>query len=328
MVDGELTYYEDPAIEGSAPEIYRVAAATASIRHGLWQAHEPKLRVVSEERPQELSFAPGGRLYALDVMSDASNFGHLLIDTIIPAFAAAVAFGSETSSLQLLEWLSCENFLQRTTMQHKQNNADTYIEMCQQHLNRWIPALFSHPILLPPHDRNVCFHELLFGHSGLMAHDRWFPHRGAAIRAMRLALYHNLHLPLPPVHVSSHHIYVWNKRVEVTPSLLDVCATVTAWQLPHKVTCLVPAQLTLEEQVATFADATLIITEEGSTSYGAFFLRPGTSLIAIGAKEAHMLLSVSDLSVFFISLERLHQGQGPALVALALDRAIRRIGIV
>lgn len=142
MVDGELTYYEDPAIEGSAPEIYRVAAATASIRHGLWQAHEPKLRVVSEERPQELSFAPGGRLYALDVMSDASNFGHLLIDTIIPAFAAAVAFGAEPSSLQILEMLSCENFLQRTTMQHKKDNADTYIEMCQQHLNRWIPALF------------------------------------------------------------------------------------------------------------------------------------------------------------------------------------------
>ena len=325
IIGGELVYFEDSNVEGSAPNIYRISAATKSVRHGLFNAREPTLRVVSDSRPNELPFAPSGRLYAHDVMSDGSNYGHVLIDTIIPAFAAAAAFGGDPSSLQLIEWISCDSFLNRDEMRHK--SGDEIVEKCRQTLERWIPALFGHPVRSPPHE-DMCYHEMLFGHSGVMALDRWFPHRGAAIREMRLALYHNLKLPIPEGPLAAHHIYVWDKRVEFTPSLLNVCATVQGWNLPHKVTCLVPAELSLAEQVTTFTDASLIITEEGSTTYGAFFLRPGTSLVVFGAKEAHMMLSMPDVNVFFMSLVRLKQGEGEALIELALDRALRRIPVI
>ena len=331
MIDDELVYYEDPAVEGAARSIYHFAEATVKVTHGLFHERVP-VRIVRGPLPGDAAFAPVNRVHALDIMSDASNYGHLLIDTVIPAFAAAEIFGFAPETLQLVQLLSCDTYLNRTRMEHKAgpNFFKKYVERCREQLQRWIPLLFSHPMLMPPHKKQ-CFHTLLYGHSGMMHGQSFFPHRSSAVRAMRLALYENLRIPLPELHPpAGHKVFVWRKLVEYTASEFNPCALVDAWGLKLQTTCITPALMDTRSQATEMADATLVVAEEGSTTYGAFFfLRPGASLIVIGQKEAHMLFELSHINVFFISVARAKSaGEGAALVDLALDRAGRRFEVL
>ena len=330
MVDDELVYYEDPTVEGVAPDIYRFAEAAAGVRHGLFKESGP-IRVEHGPLPTDADFEPTHRVHILDVMSDASNYGHLLLDTMLPAFAAADIFDAPAEALQIVEWLSCDSYLNRSSMSHMAGpNFSKNVGRCRDQLQRWVPALFSHPILLPPF-RKTCFHRLIYGHSSMLNGHSYFPHRSAAVRSMRLALYNNLHLPLPEltVPIASHKVYVWRKVVINSASEGDPCAIVDSWALGVPTKCTTPALMDLRGQAEEMADATLVVTEDGSTTYGAFFfLRPGASLIVIGKREAHMLLQLTHINVYYITTASAKiPGEGAALAAVALDRAGRRLGI-
>ena len=93
--------------------------------------------------------------------------------------------------------------------------------------------------------------------------------------------------------------------------------------------------MSVKEQVAAAADATVILAEEGSTSYLSLFQRPGSSLVVVGSKEMYILYSLSDVQVWFIDPERIERStreggrhcEGKATLRLAMDRAGRRLGI-
>jgi hypothetical protein len=95
MIDGKLTYYMDPIIEGAVPWFMRITAfqglgglfypsMTSKLLDNM-RGYEKALympNIVASPRPSDMPFAPAGVLYVLDQFSDPSNWAHLLLDTI------------------------------------------------------------------------------------------------------------------------------------------------------------------------------------------------------------------------------------------------------
>ena len=103
-----------------------------------------------------------------------------------------------------------------------------------------------------------------------------------------------------------------------------------------KVTCIRPAELTVEEQMRQVLRATVIVTVHGSTSYTAsMFACPGTSLLiafsdAEGApkiKEVTTTLFAIDLQVFHAPFSILQGGNWAPYLLIALRSASERLGI-
>ena len=353
FVEQQLTYFESHA-EASAPPYTRFSAfpdggpacigLIAGVHVGCNKT--PSVAVHHGPRPRTLPFAsPHGVVHFLDRMSDASNWGHLMSDTLIPTYGAAALFGDNPTRAQLLLGNDCVSFTDNPGLAHLP--ADVRLkdgrlprEACADNLARWVPFLFSLPPLLPPH-ADGCFHELVLGHSHAFSLGHWYAHRGAAYREARLNAHTNMALPLPEATPpTAHSVLVWLKVEGQTTPLLnaswDICADVKAWvrALPGPrgeevaVSCVAPAALSPREQLACLAKATVIVTEHGSTTYLAPFARPGTSVLIIGIKEAHVLLGLPDVRVLYVALDAVRVGgEGPGLLGLALDFSGRRMGL-
>jgi len=267
-------------------------------------------------------------------------------DTLVPTIAAAQLWGHDPASAVLLLGNDCATFTDNPGMSHLPANVplkDGRLPRaaCQDNLARWVPFLFAAPPLLPPHP-DACYHELVLGHTHALSLGHWYAHRGAAHRVAR-TMAHARAGRVPPEVAGpprAHAVHVWSKLGGQTAHIKpgwDICAAVRGWvaelavlsssaALPS-VTCSAPATLSPAEQLASLDEATVIVSEHGSTTYLAPFARPGASAIIVGRKEAHVLLGLPDLRVLYVSVEGAMGGEGPGLLALALDTAGQRMGL-
>lgn len=332
LVNGALTYYDDPDLAATTPPGMRISDFDAAHGHmffrgyfaeRLGQPYAPT--VVSGPRPASYFMMPAERFYILNELSYAMNFGHLLIDSILPAYSVAQVLGEDIANVQLVGVVSC------STLQLQPLNGP---DACRVNMERWMAPLFDHPYLLPPFSEPLCFRRLVAGQFYTLSH--MYHHRSQAIRAARAHLHSALGVPLTK-QITSHHVVVQLKHVQAAwVEYSTVCSDVRAWAATFTpqpaVTCLVSADVSVREQLELIANATVTVAEHGSTNYLSLFQPPGSSLLMIvtsgEAKEAQVFLYNTDVQAFYLSLDAVRRrGEGPGALRLALERAGIRLGL-
>ncbi len=339
FIGGRLTYFADPELEAALPAGFSLKDfAGALALDGYLQAKFGKLGGPSAPalefgpRPAQLPFFSGSAatVHALGSLSFAQNWGHMLIDTILPVYAAAQAWGFAVPDVQLLSLDHCDTMLTA--------GFEGYSELCFKNLQRWVEPLFAHPFLAPPHYHDTCFRQVLVGHNGGLSLIGMYLHRAQAARAARLQLHASLGVAPEPL-ISAHQIVVLTKAQESTPvGLPDLCALTQGWAAALRpappVHCILPAALSPKEQLLAISNATVTLSENGSTGYLSLFQRPGSSFIALltaegeAAKEVQVFLYETDVQVFYHTAPAMRDmGEGPGMLLLALERAGKRLGL-
>jgi len=335
--------------EGSTGDLSAEALLVRRQERGGVPAEKDDSRSPPTSAPRKGSWSGGSvRVHMLDIMSDPSNWAHLMLDTLLPAYAAAELFDDDIDDVQIVSLNSCSTFDQQPDIAHKAGKripgtGMTLREACEANVARWVPELFRHDILMASPNKDVCFRSLVMGHSHSLGLGYWFPHRGVAARHARQRIYSSLGIPDLRA-FEKHHIIVLSKKMQWTGPVregFDLCDVVGSWLASAhdrndlSFSCISPSEMSVKEQVAAAADATVILAEEGSTSYLSLFQRPGSSLVVVGSKEMYILYSLSDVQVWFIDPERIERStreggrhrEGKATLRLAMDRAGRRLGI-
>lgn len=339
LVKGRLTYYANASEEAQTPAFARLDAFGANLLYPgvieqsldsvgqtneIWAgAFAPD--ILPAPLPRAVGFAPRDRVYLLGSLSFASNYAHLLLDTVMPAYAAALAYDFVAPHAQLININTCSTIARWSPKD---------IARCDENLNNWLSPFFDLP-LISTHDpttEDVCFRDLIAGHESVFGLTGQYHHRAAAIRAMRRRLYSSMGITADPPAPRTHFVLVLVKRVEAFPMQVptlcsDFQALAASLSPPPPVQCITPATMTVEEQVRLLQHTSLIVVEHGSTAYLSLFALPGTSLILVAPetdastfKEAPVLLSHVDIQVWYIP-HPLLATEGANLMRLALRRA-------
>ena len=368
--DGELQYFANPALEGELPphlSLRGFAAEAAEIKGnrsrrlaagwgglveldytmawlgapnaplftGSRYAESFVPTVVDGPRPRHLPWFPSfASVHALNRFSFANNWGHLLADTILPAFAALDVWGFNHSSLQLLDLHSCD------TMYNHDYPLEflpgkVHADLCKVNVERWLAPAFAHPLVSAPAYHGACFRQLLVGHGGAFSLKGLYHHRAAAVRALRAVLHRALGVSEPPI--TAHAILVLEKTGQSNGvALPGLCSAVrgAARRLAPAVhvACAQPSLLGSREQLQLVNNATLVVCENGSTGYLAAFLRPGASFLSVlspaedVAKEPQTLLFLADVQTFYSSFADF-SAHGSAQLLLGVERAGVRLGL-
>ena len=364
--DGELRYYVDPALAAAAPSHLQPQALSPHLAYlGYSMSHFGRLTGAGERyeaafaptyiegpRPAHLRYAPGAAtIHALHAMSFPNNWGHMLVDTILPALSALEVFGYNHSDLQLLSLVTCASAHGADTPAAFAPTASTLGTMCEDNLQRWLAPAFAHPMLFPADFENACFSRLLVGHAASFSLDALYLHRASAARTLRVLLlraYGLAHLEAPGAGLSAqaHAIVVLVKAPQVNTAYLPgLCVQVKAWAArlrqeqgggsaaaPVPVRCAHPALMPAAEQLALYASGTVFVAENGSTTYAALLLAPGASFVAVlgvpeeVAKEAATTLHLPDVNFFYSSLSDMERA-GAETLLLAAERAGVRLGL-
>lgn len=251
-------------------------------------------------------FAPTDRVYLYGTLGYSQNYAHVLLDNVLPAYAASQIFGFNVSSAQLVGRASCDNFYMAD------GAANT--GFCNKNLERWMAPFFDHPFMAPPH-ADMCFGQLITGHEASLGLNGLYLHRSTAIRAMRHRLLSANGIPTSHRFPLQHAIVVINKvvltaPVEVPDLRKTVLSLVSSFFPPPPVTCLTFPSMSVQDQLLAVRNASLVIAEHGSTTYSSMFHEEGSSFIAVllpgvEAKEVQVLLYNTDVQMWFVTMGQL-----------------------
>ena len=341
IIGGELTYFLDPVLDNSSSSNMRLSAFDGP---GMFFSGQraasfkvpSRLRRVIGPRPSNVPLAPNDRLYMQSELSFPSGWGHVLVDTIVPAYAAAAVYGVSIDDVQHVGVDSCATTL---TANEVSPYSFTFASTsCEAHFERFYKHLMHWPYLNPPH-ADTCFHAYVVGQESMfsLAGDQLLS-RGPTARALRAKFHASYGVPMDARPLSAHHVVVWEMKGDYAQSMYTtLCDDVRAWaaaidqSLP--VTCVKPADMTIPDQLRLVTNASVVVAEHGSTTYAAMFNVPGSSIIITypegvpWAKEARTLLFILDVQAFFISQQKAQGGEGVGMLQLALDRSGRRLNI-
>lgn len=337
LVKGRLTYYANASIEAATPAAARLGAFNSSLLFG------DKLSLISTGTyspdiafalpPHNVEWAPRGDGYLLGSLGYAYNYAHMLLNTVMPAYGAALLFGYDLARLQLILLNSCD-----TLSFFGVPSTDAWrTEMCRKNMDNWVQPFFSLPVRHAEDSGDVCFHELIAGHEATFSIGP-FPSRGEVIRAMRRHLYTTLGLAPDPPHPTHYSVLVMVKvfqsaAVEFPTLCGDLKALAATLRPPPSIKCITPATMTSEEQVRALQRTSLIIVEHGSTAHVSYFALPGSSLIQIVPdipsdtyKEAQFLLFNVDVQAWYLPFSQLPV-DGANMMRLALRRTGENWGL-
>jgi hypothetical protein len=329
LVKGELTYYADP-LEAMAPPYLRAGALGRMFYEGYYEKSyniSTTIKVSASMLPAAMSFAPQDRTYLLGALSYPFNIGHVLVDTVMPAFAATDVFDLELAGVQLLNLRTCSTFATA-------RDSSLNVARCRSNLDAWAGPFFHHPILAVPELPDACYGDLIMGHESAFALSGLYLHRAKVIRDMRRRLFevHGLDSARPPRNALLS-VLVLNKVKEIVPiEVPDLCAAVrraSALLEPSpRVECITPAYLSVAEQLVATSHAAVLVTEHGTTSYGALWLAPGAVALVVvpevasRAKEPQVLLFSTDVQTFYVPDTAFTNSMldGAGALSLALSR--------
>ena len=351
FVAGELTYFVDPDLERTTPEVFRLQSMLnrqpeGQFGRGTGFAYPGYLagnrrearflpRPVLGPRPASLPFHDDDRVYIMGELSNAQNYGHLLIDTILPTLSVAEAYGLPPRDTQYVGFVNCATMVMGADSTPLGSNAD----QCLRHVDRWMRPILERPPLFPPH-ADGCFRRAIYGHEPQLSLAGLYLHRGSAMRTARQRLYKSLGIASRADFADMpHRIVVLLKVVLVVGvELENLCTDVRKWAselVPEpKVDCIKPGDFSVKEQLEIVGNATLVVAEHGSTTYMSMFQPPGTSMLVIvpyatiPAKEVQVLLFNIDVQTFYAVYGPLvEEGKGPGTLLMALERADRRLNV-
>jgi hypothetical protein len=355
FVDDDLVYYEDAALTAAgAPagffmRAFQGALVTLSYLHAKFGSalgsggrregagnagFAPT--IVAGPRPPGLPWLEdrdGGSatVHTIGLLSFANNWGHVLVDTILSAYAAAQAFGFDPATdVRPLNFASCDTIVaSQSALQY--DPSTTFAAACRMHLERWLAPAFAHRFSMAPEFRNTCVRQLIIGHESSLSLKGLYHSRASAIRTLRATLHAAYGVAEPPL--ARHEILVLPKTaLSNAPDLPQLCGLVRAAAAPLRVPvmCAEPSLLGARAQLELLSNATLTVSENGSTGYASLFQRPGSSFLSVlvgaageAAKETQTFLYNADVQTFYATAAEVT----PGTLLVALERAGARLGL-
>ena len=292
-------------------------------------------RVVLGPRPAGLPFHEDDRGYVMGELSNAQNYGHLLVDSVLPTLSVADAFGLAPAQTQYVGFTNCSTM----PMAAGDTSQGLNSAVCERQVERWMVPILSRPPLFPPH-ADGCFRRAIYGHEHQLSLGGMYLHRSAAMRTARLQLHRTLGVaPLVDFSARAHKVVVLQKvPLHTAEFLKTMCDNVRQWasaiEPQPDVECFRPGEFSVKQQLETISTATTVVAEHGSTSYMSIFQPPGSSLLILVPsvdlkpfKEVQVLLYNTDVQAFYAMNSPLEAGTGPGVLLMALERAGRRLNV-
>jgi hypothetical protein len=305
-VDGKLTFFGDPELFPHIPSSIKPWTGMVATSY----LKPRSLEITTQLGPMPDSLPLGEHdVYLLQSSSFSDNFGHMMIDDMMPGFIALDMFDLHTDAVRIIMNPGC--FFE----QHWYMNPTYKIprkEICEKNYRLWSKYLWDAPIWMEKDTpKNVCFRTAIAGHSSAFSLSSLELARGGFLRRFRDRVYSRLPSGgkmLPPQPTHKHHILVCSKNVGFTPNdwksiCSDVQKSVSSFTPIPEIVCEDLSTMPLENQIALIAKATIIVAVHGTVSYAALFARDRTVLIAVGTqelKEPQILLPATHFHTLYL----------------------------
>jgi hypothetical protein len=218
-------------------------------------------------------------------------------------------------------------------------------DMCRFRYETMLNVWFDRPLVYLeslPHDKPLCFRRVIAGHASAYSLKYQFP-RGGYLRRFRDNSVRRARLLLAQGRAGGeglegggreeggeggeggrglkrHHVIVMCKSTQYAlnqPCWRNGCfqtktalAAIDTGPTNSVMTCPDFIGSSLQQQIEMVVQATVVVTEQGTTSYTSIFASHGTAVLVIGhapLKEAQILLQATHIQVMYVSTDRLDQ---------------------
>ena len=333
--DGGIVFYADRALYNSTPAyLWPDSFGPEMVDLGyLGTPWTPSLRFGPTPRRARRA---RHHTYLLHASSLSDNFGHALMDDLVPAIAAMHIFNLSLTDGQLLTMVGCSDA--RTFAPASPHESSPYhphltrSELCADNMSRYASLMLGRPPLDPHrawgHD-TVCMDRMIAGHSSALSLRALNLARAPALRLARDAMVDAAGLATKD-YASS--VLVLQKGVGFNGGALwptacrDVSRAVGRVNATVPVRCSDPAAQDAQAQIRDVQASTVVVAEHGTLSYGALFGRDGTILISVGSssvlKEVQVNLFATHYETYYFPIEDV-RNQLEGIMRFALSMSVR-----
>lgn len=363
LVDGELTYFQKYEAKHKVPEEYLPSAFGGNVNHlSYLRGFTMPVKTVQGPIPSNYSFNSAGVVF-LDSNSWSFNYGHYILDNIIPTFMAYHLFRDSLSvynhttkeytipdyreSQQLFE-TDCYLFGNLDlAFTHRivtyNHSMGTYQHACLTRLNHMYTYFFqNHPLyanLMKSKQENRCFAHLITGQGSTYGLKSIDLSRGWFFKSFRDYVITSNHILVPkqPQNVilvglrtvGSAGGGIINDLCELVHQAYDNVQHQGLHSEQYLVECFVPSDLSLPEEIFKVQRAKIIISVHGTISYMSLFAKDGTQQISIAnpkeLKENQMLLYATHINLLYLTWDKLAQLGGVLEHAITLSEEYHHV---
>lgn len=360
LIDGHLTYYINNYTAKHIPVEYlpegMQKGGGAMFHVGHLRGNTLPIKTVTGHIPVDGSITwhnPSVPIF-LDANSWSFNFGHYLIDNVIPSWIASRIFNIPFGSIQQLFETKCKQFtiLDRSFADNQvgyNKSLGTYSEAClsriegmhghfYKHSPLFLDELHSYPATRPTNPKekksrppSICFRTLVAGHGSTFGLKSVDLSRAVVVREFRDYVVGSM--PSDMIQAQENIILVGLRTQGAAGGKIvnDLCSRVKDalakldefYTARYRVECFVPAELSLYQEITMVRRARVLVSVHGTISYMSLFSRDGTQQISITDpkehKENQILLYLTHIYMVYLQWDRIHQLGG--VLGMALSRA-------
>lgn len=343
--DGQLAYYVSNQTFKHTPPEY--LPWTGMFHVGHLRGPTIPIKTVVDHVPTAATWHDPATPIFLDAVSWSFNYGHYLIDNVLPSWIASRIFNLPFFSIQQLFETRCRQF---TTLDAKfadekvgyNHSLGSYGQACLARIEGMHHHFFERPPLfidelIKPGGAvalagagSLCFKTLVAGHGSAFGLKSVELGRAVFLREFRDFVLKRMEAA---GHVSppQENLILVGQRTSGAAGgriINDLCSRVkdalskldSYYTSKFSVECFVPAEVSLEQEVATVRRAKVLVSVHGTISYFALFCRDGTQQISIADpkeyKENQILLYLTHTHLRYLTWDKIHQL--PAVLSLGL----------
>lgn len=305
-VNDHFVFYEDPRLRAATPDFLwpqpLAASSGGALLHlGYPEGTEWSPVIIRGPLPKD-AIINSSASFLLSENSYSDNFAHLLIDDLIPSLQGLSVFGLPLESGLLLSLSACA----KASRWYEPEGITPYAgrsrkEVCLDNYRKYTALVLGRPMLdiqKKWSGTTVCMKHLLAGHSSVFSLRTLDVERGPGIRLARDRIVQRLGLDTLP-RPTSHRVVVLGKQAgfnggPIWPSLCeDTKVTMAMIDADIPIRCFDPVEQSLVDQVRTSRESTLIVAEQGTTSYAGIYGHDGLVLLSISTRQM-----VKDMQIF------------------------------
>eukprot|EP01039_Chlorochromonas_danica_P002325 gene2328-2547_t len=349
LVNGTLTYYQKE--KSHVPRDYLPEGFGGNVHHlsYLRGFTMPITTVKGKGVSTDARFLDVDLVF-LDSNSWTFNYGHYMLDNVIPTFTAAKVFNLPFANSQQLLETSCRlfstlepAFADRIVTYNR--SMGSYRQACLHRLNTMWSFFYDHPPLYVDdlQSQTVCFKKIISGQGSTFGLKSIDLTRAVVYREFRDFVLDRLASRNPTTFVRNPPqedlILVGLRTVGSAGGSIinDICTrSKNAWkavsaQFPSfRVECFVPSDLGFKEEIQMVRKAKVLISVHGTISYMSLFSQEGTVQISLAnpkeLKENQMLLYLTHVHALYLTWDRLNELPGVVEHALSLSETFHNKG--
>lgn len=335
-VDDHLVFYEDPSLRAITPDFLWPESFTANggdLVHLNYLGTKWSPVIEKGPLPKEAPLNSSVTfLFGQNSYSD--NFGHLLIDDLIPALQGLSVFNLPLDHGLLLFSDLCENLGSKDINPYVNRPRK---EVCLDNFRVYTPLVMGRPAVDMMEEwkgQTICMKNLIAGHSSTFSLRTLDVERGPSIRSARDRIVQHLGLAgLPRPTAQSIMVLVKKPGFIGAPTWPTLCedtkVAMEAIDPSIPVRCFDPIQQDVMTQVKNSLESTIVIAEHGTTSYGALYGHDGTVLLSIAdraqAKEVQINLYATHYDTYYFAHED-RETHFEGILRFTLTRAASNFG--